>query len=149
MAKQLYYEDVEVGIEIPPLVKRPTTRQLVQWAGASGDYYELHYDKDFAQAQGFPNVLVHGKLKFGLLGQMLTDWIGEGGILRKLSCSYRGTDFPGEDLVCKGRVANKYVKDGEHIVECEIWTENPGGEKTTPGNATVILPSRAQDKKEA
>jgi len=149
MAKQLCYEDVEVGTEIPPLVKRPTTRQLVQWAGASGDYYELHYDKDFAQAQGFPNVLVHGKLKFGLLGQMLTDWIGEGGILRKLSCSYRATDFPGEDLVCKGRVANKYVKDGEHIVECEIWTENPSGEKTTPGNTTVILPSRAQDKKEA
>ncbi|MFQ5925526.1 MAG: MaoC/PaaZ C-terminal domain-containing protein [Dehalococcoidia bacterium] len=149
MVKQLYYEDVEVGIEIPPLVKRPTTSQLVQWAGASGDFYELHYDKDFAQAQGFPNVLVHGKLKFGLLGQALTDWIGERGILRKLSCSYRGVDFPGEELVCKGRVINKYVKDGEHIVECEIWTENPSGEKTTPGSATVILPSRAQGKREA
>lgn len=143
MAKHLYYEDVEVGTELPALVKHPTTQQLVKWAGASGDYYELHYDKDFAQAQGFEKVLIHGKLKFGFLGQFMIDWIGEKGILKKLSCSYRGTDFPGEDLVCKGRVTNKYVKDGEHIVECEIWTENPRGEKTTPGNATVVLPSRA------
>ena len=142
MAKQLYYEDVEVGADIPPLVKHPTTKQLVQWAGASGDYYELHYDKDFAQAQGFPNVLVHGKLKFGLLGQLITDWTGEEGFLKKLSCSYRGVDHPGEDLVCRGKVTNKYVADGEHTVECELWTENSKGEKTTPGTATVILPSR-------
>lgn len=141
MARQLYYEDVEVGMDIPPLVKQPTTKQLVQWAGASGDYYELHYDKDFAQAQGFPNVVVHGKLKFGLLGQLLTDWIGEEGTIKKLGCSYRGIDHPGENLVCKGKVTNKYVADGEHIVECEIWAENSKGEKTTPGNATVTLPS--------
>jgi len=142
MARQLYYEDVEVGMDIPPLVKQPTTKQLVQWAGASGDYYELHYDKDFAQAQGFPNVVVHGKLKFGLLGQLLTDWIGEEGSIKKLGCSYRGIDHPGENLVCKGKATNKYVADGEHIVECEIWAENSKGEKTTPGNATVTLPSR-------
>ncbi len=142
MAKQLYYEDVEAGMEVPPLVKKPTTQQLVKWAAASGDFYQLHYDKDFAQAQGFPSVLVHGKLKFGLLGQMLIDWIGEDGVLKKLGCSYRGTDFPGEDLICKGKVTNKYVKDGEHIVELEVWTENPRGERTTPGTAVVALPSR-------
>ncbi|MBE0415626.1 MAG: dehydratase [Dehalococcoidia bacterium] len=142
MATQLYYEDVEAGMDMPPLVKHPTTKQLVQWAGASGDYYELHYDKDFARAQGFPDVLVHGKLKFGLLGQLITDWIGEEGFLKKLGCSYRGTDHPGEDLVCKGKVTNKYVEDDQHLVECEIWVENGKGEKTTPGKATVILPSR-------
>ena len=39
MAKQVYYEDVIAGSEIPPLVKQPTTHQLVMWAGAAGDYY--------------------------------------------------------------------------------------------------------------
>ena len=52
MASQPYYEDIEVPYEIPPLVKLPSTRQLVKWAFASGDYYEIHYDKDFAQSQG-------------------------------------------------------------------------------------------------
>jgi len=41
---------------------------------------------------------------------------------------------------CKGKVTRKYVKDGEHYVDCEIWLENAKGEKITPGVATEILP---------
>ena len=51
MVKQLYYEDVDEGEEVPVLVKSPTNRQLVKFTGASGDYYEIHYDKDFALNQ--------------------------------------------------------------------------------------------------
>ena len=142
MTKQLYFEDVEVGAEIPALVKHPTTRQLVKWAGASLDWVELHYDKDFAQKMGFPGVIIHGRLKTALLGQLLTDWIGEQGMVRKLTSSWRGTDFPGADLTCKGKVTSKYAKDKEHWVECEIWTENSKGDKTTLGEAIVILPSK-------
>lgn len=143
MTEQLYYEDVTVGSEIPPLVKQPTTRQLVMWAGASGDYYQIHYDKDFAQSKGLPGVIVHGQLSYSFLGQLLTDWIGRQGSLRKMTCNYRDMNFPGEPLTCKGRVTNKYVKDNEHAVECSIWMENNKGKKTVSGTATVILPSRA------
>ncbi len=141
MTKQICYEDVEVGAEIPTLVKHPTTQQLVKWAGASGDYYQIHYDKDFAQGTGLSMVIVHGWLTYSFLAQMITDWIGEQGTLKKIGCNYRGMHYPGEDAICKGRVTNKYVKDNEHYVECEIWAENSKGEKTTPGNATIILPS--------
>ena len=30
MADQVYWEDVSEGMDLPPLVKHPTTRQLVQ-----------------------------------------------------------------------------------------------------------------------
>jgi acyl dehydratase len=143
MAKQVYYEDVEEGKEIPQLVKNPTTQQLVKWAGASGDYYQIHYDKDFALAAGLPGVIVHGRLKSSFLGQLLSDWVGEEGWVKKISVQHRGMDFPGEQLTCKGTVTKKYIQDGEHIVELEIWTENPRGEKTAPATATVLLPSRA------
>lgn len=143
MAKQVYYEDVEEGKEIPQLVKNPTTQQLVKWAGASGDYYQIHYDKDFALAAGLPGVIVHGRLKSSFLGQLLSDWVGEEGWVKKISVQHRGMDFPGEQLTCKGTVTKKYIQDGEHIVELEIWTENPRGEKTAPATATVALPSRA------
>lgn len=142
MAEQVYYEDIEVGSEIPPLVKQPTTRQLVMWAGASGDYYEIHYDKGFAQSRGLPGVIVHGQLAGSFLGQLITDWIGEQGSLRKLTCNYRGMNFPGETLTCKGKVSKKYIEDGEHCVECNIWAENPEGEKTVLGMAIVTLPTR-------
>ena len=142
MAKELFYEDVEVGTEIPPLVKKPTTQQLVKWAGASGDFWEAHYDKDYALGVGFPGVVVHGKLRTAFLMQMIEDWIGVNGTLRKISVQQRGMDVPGDTLTCTGVVKNKYVKDGEHCVECDIWTENQKGERTVPGTATVVLPSR-------
>ena len=142
MGQTPYWEDVSEGMEIPPLEKKPTTRQLVQYAGASGDFYEIHYDKDYAQASGLPGPILHGALKSAFLAQLVTDWIGEHGTLKKLSCQYRGMDVPGDTITCKGTVSKKYVEDGRHLVECEIWLENSKGERTTPGKATVVVPSR-------
>ena len=137
---QLYWEDVKVGGEIPALVKHPTPQQLVKWAGASGDFYQIHYDREYARGNGLRNIIVHGLLKVSFLGQMLTDWIGEHGTLKKIGCQHRGMDYPDEDLICRGKVSRKFVEQGEHLVECEIWTENPRKEKTAPGTAIVALP---------
>ena len=49
----------------------------------------------------------------------------------------------GETAWCKGKVNNKYIEDGDHYVDCEIWVEDGKGEKPTPGTATIILPSRS------
>lgn len=138
---ELYYEDIEVGSEIPPLVKRPTTRQLVMWAGASGDYYAIHYDKDFAQSKGLSGVIVHGQLVAAFLGQLLTDWAGQKGFIKKFSVSYHGMSFPGEDITCLGKVTKKYVEGTEHCIECGIWAQNTKGEKTVAGKATLVLPA--------
>ncbi len=142
MAKELFWEDIEEGTEVTPLVKEPTTQQLVRWAGASGDFYQIHYDKDFALSNGLPGVIVHGALKSTWLGQLLGDWVGEGGTIKKYGCSYRGMDVPGDKLTCKGKVVRKYVEGDEHLVECEIWLENSQGQKTTPGTAVVALPAK-------
>ena len=142
MAKQLYYEDIEVSDEIPTLIKHPTPRQLVMWAGASGDYNPIHYDKDWAISQGLPGIIVHGPLTASFLAQLMTDWIGEGGNLKKLSATNRGILLPSEDMFLRGKVTKKYVENGEHYVECEIWAENSKGEKRVPGSALVTLPTR-------
>ena len=144
MGKHPFWEDVDEGTEVPSLVKNPTTRQLVRYAGASGDFYEIHYDKDFAQGTGLPGPILHGALKSAFLAQLMTDWIGPEGTLRKLGCQYRGMDQPGAPLTCKGKVSRKYVRDGEHLVDCEIWIEDGKGQNTTPGWATAALPTRTR-----
>lgn len=149
MAKrQVYWEEVEAGKEIPTLVKHPTTVQLVKWAGASGDYTPIHYDKDFALANKLPGPIVHGRLTFAFLSQMVTEWMGEEGILKKIAVSFRGMHGPithaGEDHISRGKVIKKYIKDGDHYVELEIRAENAKGEVTTPGSAVVVLPSKAK-----
>jgi hydroxyacyl-ACP dehydratase HTD2-like protein with hotdog domain len=126
---------VKVGEEIPDLVKHPTTRQLVQYAGASGDFYEIHYDQEFARSVALPGVILHGLLKAGYLGQLITDWLGDRGTLKTLDVSYRGLDVPGRPYRCRGRVTRV---DGDDV-ELEIWGEDPEGKKTTVGTATVEM----------
>ena len=142
MVQQVYWDDVSEGMEILALVKEPTTQQLVKYAGASGDYYQIHYDKDFAAGNGLDGVILHGALKNAFLGQMMTDFIGLNGNLKKLSCQYRKMDIPGKPIYAKGTIKKKYIKDEEHIIECEIWLESENGTVTTPGYAIASLPSK-------
>ncbi len=142
MASQLFWDDVDVGTEVTPLVKKPDSQQLVKWAGASGDFYQIHYDNGFALNNDLPGIIVHGALKSAWLGQLLGDWVGDDGVIKSYGCSYRGMDVPGDTLTCKGTVTKKSNDGDENLVECEIWLENGKGEKTTPGTAVVALPLR-------
>ena len=125
----------KVGDELPELIKHPTTRQLVQYAGAQGDFYEIHYDQDFARGVGLPGVILHGLLKAAFLGQLLTDWLGEEGTLKTFEVSYRGTDVPGRPYRSRGRVTKV---EGPHV-ELEVWGEDPDGNRTTVGSAAVEM----------
>jgi len=142
MPDEVHWEDVSEGMELPSMVKNPTTRQLVQYAGASGDYYEIHYDKDFAQGTGLEDVILHGALKNAFLGHFVTQWMGPAGTLKRLGCQYRGMDSPGNPVTAKGTITKKYQENGYNLVDCDIWLENAEAQKTTPGTATVALPSR-------
>ena len=124
---------LKVGEEIPELVKHPTTQQLVQYAGASGDFYQIHYDQDFARSVGLPGVILHGLLKAAFLGQLVTDWLGDRGTLKTFEVSYRGIDVPGKPYRCRGRI----TKVDGNAAELEVWGEDEAGQKTTLGTATV------------
>ena len=143
MKNPLFYDDLEVGMQLPVLRKDPTTQQLVKYAGASGDYYQIHYDINFAKANGLPGVILHGALKNAFLGELITNCIGDKGMLKKLSCQYRGMDEPGTPIFCKGEVRKKHQLNNENLIECDIWMENADGEKTTPGTAIFSLPKRS------
>lgn len=127
--------NLEVGQELPALVKNPTTRQLVQYAGASGDFYEIHYDQDYARSTGLPGVILHGLLKAGFLAQLVTSWAGKQARLKTFEVSYRGLDLPGRPCRCRGVVKSV---DG-NTAELDVWTEDPDGNRTTLGTVTVQL----------
>lgn len=154
MSNQIYWENISVGDEIPPLAKIATTQMLAKWAGASGDFVPLHYDDAFARSQGLSGVIIHGALQRQWLVQMLTNWIGSEGTLNKFSCQYRAVDYPrtmktltepqdGDTWWCRGRVTAKQMENTDHYIDCELRVENGRGEVITSGRATVTLPSRA------
>lgn len=141
--EQIYYENVNVGDPLPTLIKHPTPRQLVLWACASGEFSEMHYDKEFALNKGFPGIIVHGMLVISFLGQMVTGWIGEWGTLKRIKTSNRQFILVDEDIICKGSVAKKYIENGEYQVELELWAEDGKGKKCVLGMAQVTLPQYA------
>ncbi len=131
---------IAVGDRLPTVVKNPTTRQLVMFAGASGDFYEIHYDNAVAVESGLPGVIVHGYLKMAWLGELVSAWAGPDAFVQRVDVSYRGTDVPGDAYRLEGHVTA--ISPGERVttVELEIWGEGPTGAKTTIGTATVQLP---------
>jgi acyl dehydratase len=77
MPDQPYFEDISEGQEVTTLTQHCDSQRLVYWAAGSGDFYQIHYDKDFAQGTGLPDRIVHGALKHALLGRMLDEWVAE------------------------------------------------------------------------
>ena len=136
---QITFENIEVG-DGPSVTRVATTRQLVQYAAASGDYTPIHYDKDYAQKAGHERVILHGALKSSMLAEMLYDWIGENGMVTTLETSYRAVDYPEVPLTLSGAITKKYIHDGSGFLDLDIEIRNQDGSITTPGKATVSLP---------
>ena len=138
----VYTDDVNVGDELPPLVKAPIQQiQLTRYAGASGDFNPIHQDDEFAKAAGMGGVFAHGMLSMGFVAQALTDWAGAGRV-RKLGVRFAGLVRLKDVITCRGRVVAKSSKDDLHLVEVEVWAENQKAEKIVTGRATVALPAR-------
>jgi acyl dehydratase len=139
---RVYFEDVKVGDELPPLVKGPIQQiQLTRYAGASGDFNPIHQDDEFAKAAGMGGVFAHGMLSMGFVGQVVTDWAGAGQV-RKLGVRFAGLVRLKDTITCRGRVLAKSSKDDVNLVDLEVWAENQNGDKVVTGKATVALPTR-------
>jgi len=116
-----------------------TLRTLVQYAGASGDFYEMHYDLPFAQERGHPELSVHGLLKAAWLGRLVQEWFRGRGRLESFEVTYRGMDFREQPVTCGAEVVRR---DGTTL-ELDLWTRNQSGETTTTGSAVVSLTEEA------
>jgi hypothetical protein len=74
---------------------------------------------------------------------LCTDWMGDDAWLWKLDCEFRKFNFVGDTQWLHGTVTRKYIADGtKPAVDIDVWAQNQRGEVTTPGHATIILPSR-------
>jgi acyl dehydratase len=147
LARQLYFEAVKVGDEIPPLVKPPVDRsQVARFAGATGDYGPLHVDEPFARNAGFPSVLVPGMLAMGFLGELVTDWL-RGARVRRFGARFVKIVWPGDVVTVRGRVADRrFEPAGRYAVDIEVWGENQRGELVVRGAVTAQLYYSGEDE---
>jgi acyl dehydratase len=139
------FEDVDVGGEIPPLIRGPfTTTHLMRWSAAAENWHKIHYDLPFATGHDkLPGLLINGSIKQQFLSQVVKDWVGPEGWVWKVRFQFRAMNVAGETLTTWGRVTKKHALDAFGLIELELGIRNEKGVESTPGSATVALPFRA------
>lgn len=102
----------------------------------------VHWDDAFARAVGVPGAYDYGPERVAWLGHLVTNWMGDDGLLRRLNVQVRRHNLIGDTTWCRGRVTGKSEANGDGLVHLELWAENQRGEITAQGSATVALPRR-------
>ncbi|HEY5002878.1 MAG TPA: MaoC/PaaZ C-terminal domain-containing protein [Ktedonobacteraceae bacterium] len=137
-----YYEDVQVGDALPPLVKSPMTHlRLVRYAGASGDFNPLHTDPKVGEEIGTGGIIAHGMLIMGFVGQLLSDYAGPGA-LRKFGVRFKGMTHLDDEITCAGTITEKYEVDGEGRIAGKVLAVDQNGDVKVAGTFIAALPHR-------
>ena len=113
--------------------------QIVQYAGASGDYNPLHRDDRFTtEVAGDPSVVAHGMLTMGMTGRVLTDWFGVEG-LRAYGVRFVKQVCPGDALTTTATVTAVREEGGQRLADLTVSTVNQDGDAVLTGTATAVL----------
>jgi len=123
------------------LVEDLKRTQLVQYAGASGDYNPLHTDELFTkEIAKYPTVFAHGMLTMGMTGRMLTNYVGDGR-LKKFGVRFTNQVWPGDTLNATAEVEEVTEEDGELVVSLKVETTNQNGVPVVRGYASARIDS--------
>lgn len=117
----LRFGDVRVGDRLPELRRVPTRLQVYQYSAVTWNSHRIHFDPDYAAAEGYPDVLVQSHLHGAFLASLCTGWMGSAGRLRQLAVSVRRFAVPGDVLFCGGEVmAAEHTADGRGLVHLDL-----------------------------
>ena len=176
-----YWEDVEAGDAIDPLVKGPlTVTDIVCWHSGVGmglynvrplglavknrqrikGFYHrdelnvpdvmqrVHWDPEFARRSGNPTTFDYGRMREFWFIHACTSWMGDDAWLWKLAIEFRAFNYVGDTQWITGEVTNRYMArvggagNVHPAVDIALKATNQRGQETTPGTATILLPSR-------
>ncbi len=144
--RKIYFENVRVGDELPAMAKSPVDRvQLARFAGATNDFNPLYVDEVHAKSLGMPSVYAPSLLGMSFLGQLVGDW-ARGATLKKFNVKFIKMLWPGDTLVCKGRVSDRHGDGGKYFLELDVWAENQKGELVLKGQSTMRVYFSSEDE---
>ena len=138
---ELYYEDITVDDELPPLERTPTEDQAIEFFGRDNPTNPAFGDAEAGRRMGFGGALVPGLLKLSWISHYVGAWAGCECNLISVRVAFRRPDMAGKPLTLSGRVVDKRQEDGINIVELEVVTL-ADGQPSVRGNVQVEIPGR-------
>lgn len=142
-ASKRSWDDVSEGEALPEVrVEKLTRTDFVRYAGASSDFNPIHHDQTFAEASGNPTVFAMGMLNAGILSRVVTGFVGRPNV-RRYKVRFATRAWPGDDVICTGKVTRKFEEGGEARIEGEVLAVNQKGETLISGSFVAALPRRS------
>ena len=138
--KQLCWEDVRDGEEIPQVTFNLTIQRLVMSASAIRDFATHHHNTAMGQADGAPNMHASADSCLAMWERVITDWIGEAGRVKEVNFRIITFSAAGDAVTVSGKVAKKWQEKGLDLVELDMKSEHARGISML-GTAIVVLPS--------
>jgi hypothetical protein len=135
----LDWNDIRVGDPITPMKIDVTATVVVAGAIATRDFMPAHHDREYANAQGSPNIFMNIMTDNGYCSRFLTDWAGPAAMVRKIAIRLGVPAYAGTTLEYTGRVTGTSRLDDEGIVEVEFRATNDQGDHVS-GTAVIGLP---------
>jgi acyl dehydratase len=135
----VYWDDVRVGDGLRPLAIDVTATVIVAGAIATRDFMPVHHDRDYANAQGAPDIFMNILSSNAYCSRFLTDWAGPEAMIRRISIRLGVPVHPDSTLTFTGTVTGKSRDGGDGIVDVEFRASNDLGDHLT-GTATLRLP---------
>jgi acyl dehydratase len=137
----LRYDQAEPGAELPPRQYQVTRRDLVRYAGASGDFNVIHWNERIARSVGLPDVIAHGMLTMALAGRFLTELAGDPGAVLEYGARFSAPvvvpdDDKGAAVEVAGTVAERL--DGNRVA-IDVTARTDGAKVLTRARAVVRL----------
>jgi len=138
----VYYEDVELGQEVPAFVRETDFMNWNRYAAVNEEFVYIHMDDEAGKAAGQGAAFGMGNLRWAYVLNALRAWIGDEAEVRELSLQFRAVNHKHDVLRTSAVVTEKKRENGENLVVLEVNVLNQKDEKTAPGRAVVALPSR-------
>ncbi len=139
---QTYFEDVNVGDELPGFSYELTWTEMVKQVSGSQDFYAVHHDPPFAQSGGHRTIFYNTGWTRANLYRLLADFAGPEGWVRKLHFEMRRMNMPDDTVTISGKVVAKEQTEDGNAIEIELSIENDREGTATPAMGTVLLPAR-------
>ena len=143
MATNVYFEDVNVGDELPAWSRTTDFMNWNRYAAVNDEFVYIHMDDEAGRAAlNEQGAFGMGNLRYTYLLNALRDWIGDEAEIREAAVQFRAINQKNDTLTVTGKITDKKVEDGENRVYLETNVVNQHGDATCPGHAVVVLPNR-------
>jgi 3-hydroxybutyryl-CoA dehydratase len=138
----LIYDSVEIGTEFPPYEYRITDVTVKRYAEAVQDHQPLFSDAAYAIREGYQGIVAPPTTAaiYATRAHKQEKKLPPGGIHAKQMFRFLKPAYPGDLLISKAKVVDKYIKKERKYVVIEVETKNQRGEIVVISRSTGIWP---------